>query len=66
MYAYFNGIVKDIESTYIVIDVNGVGYQIFVANPYEYEIGNQYQVYIYNHIKEDEYSLYGFKNKDEK
>ena len=63
MYAYFNGIVKDIESTYIVIDVNGVGYQIFVANPYEYEIGNQYQVYIYNHIKEDEYSLYGFKNK---
>ena len=66
MYNYFKGIVTDIETNYIVIDCNGVGYQIFVVNPYIYEVNKPYIIYVYNHIKEDEYSLYGFKTKEEK
>ena len=30
-----------------------------------YQIGNEYKVFVYNKIAEDEYSLYGFKTKDE-
>ena len=66
MYSYFNGIIKETNSDSIVIDVNGIGYKIFVPNPFSYEIGKDYIVYVYNHIREDEYSLYGFKSIEEK
>ena len=66
MYSYFNGIIKETNSDSIVIDVNGIGYKIFVPNPFSYEIGKDYIVYVYNHIREDEYSLYGFKSTEEK
>lgn len=65
MYAYLKGIIKDIESNYIVLDINGIGYLIYVANPYYYQIENSYKVYTYTHIREDEFSLYGFKSKEE-
>ena len=65
MYAYLNGIIKDIESNYIVLDINGIGYLIYVTNPYYYQIENSYKVYTYTHIREDEFSLYGFKSKEE-
>ncbi len=66
MYNYFNGKIEAINTNGIVIDVNGIGYNIFVPNPFSYEIGENYKVYVYNHIKEDEYSLYGFKEIEEK
>ncbi len=65
MYGYISGIIKDIESNYIVIDNNGIGYLIYVPNPYYYQLDNSYIIYTYNYIREDEYSLYGFKSKEE-
>ena len=65
MYGYIKGIIKDIESNYIIIDNNDIGYLIFVPNPYYYKIDEVYTIYTYNCVKEDEYSLYGFKNKEE-
>ncbi len=66
MYSYFNGKVTYINSDSVVIDVNGIGYKIFVPNPFSYEVGNTYQIFVYNHIREEEYSLYGFKTIEEK
>ncbi len=66
MYSYFNGTIDNVNTDSIVIDVGGIGYLIHVPNPFSYEIGKNYKVYVYNHIREDEYSLYGFKNADEK
>ena len=66
MYAYIKGKIVDQTSNQIIIDVMGLGYEVNVANPYSYEIGKDTLVYIYENIKEDEHSLYGFKNLDEK
>ncbi len=66
MYDYFNGVVDSNTTSSIVLDVNGIGYNIFVPNPFSYEVGKTYKVYVYNHIREDEYSLYGFKSEEEK
>ncbi len=66
MYSYFNGIIDNTTSNSVVIDVNGIGYNIFVPNPFSYEIGKTYKIYVYNHIREDESSLYGFKSMEEK
>ncbi len=66
MYEYIKGKITQIESNYIVVENNNIGYLIYTANPYSYNIGEEYKVYIYQQIREDENSLYGFKNKDEK
>ena len=65
MYGYIKGIVKDIESNYIIIDNNDIGYQVYVPNPYSYKLDEKYTVYTYSYIREDEYSLYGFNDKEE-
>lgn len=66
MYGYIKGIVTEIESSYIVLENNNIGYLIYVANPYSYQLNNEYKVYLYTQIKEDEHLLYGFKEKEEK
>jgi len=65
MYSYFNGVVTEIESSNVTVECGGVGYKIYVPNPFSYEIGNTYKIYVYNKISEDDYSLYGFKIKEE-
>jgi len=66
MYGYIKGIVTEIESSYIILENNNIGYLIYVANPYSFQIDNEYKVYLYTQIKEDEHLLYGFKEKEEK
>ena len=65
MYGYIIGKIKDIESNYVIIENNEIGYLIYVANPYYYKLDNKYTIYTYNCVREDEYSLYGFKDKEE-
>ena len=66
MYAYIKGFVREIESNYIVLDNNGVGFLIYTANPYSFELDKEYTIYLYQYVREDEISLYGFKTLDEK
>lgn len=66
MYNYIKGNIVLQESNYIVIDNNGIGYTVFVANPFSFELNSEAKVYLYNQIREDEYSLYGFKTMEEK
>lgn len=66
MYAYIKGTVTEIESGFIVVENNGIGYFIYTANPYSFEIGKDTKIYLYQYIREDEQSLYGFASKDEK
>ncbi len=65
MYSYIKGYVSEINPGSISVDVGGIGFLIFVANPYSYEVNKEYKVYVYNKISEDEYSLYGFKEREE-
>ena len=60
MYEYIKGKITMIESNHIVVDNNGIGYLIYVGNPYAYEEGKEYTVYTYQYVREDEISLYGF------
>ena len=66
MINYIKGIITIIESNYVVIETGNIGYCIYVGNPYSFEIGKEATIYTYNHIREDEYSLYGFKSLEEK
>ena len=66
MFEYINGKVTIIESGYIVIDNNGIGYKIFVGSPYSFNIDEEYKVYLYQNVREDENTLFGFKTKEER
>ncbi|MBQ8192926.1 MAG: Holliday junction branch migration protein RuvA [Bacilli bacterium] len=66
MYGYISGKIKDIQSNYVIVDNNGIGYLIYVPNPYSYIIEKECTIYTYSNIREDEYTLYGFKTKEEK
>jgi Holliday junction DNA helicase RuvA len=66
MYDYIKGTITNIKHNSIVVDNNGIGYLIYVSNPYSFEIGKDYKVYVYQQIKEDENSLFGFKTIEEK
>ena len=66
MYDYIKGVITTIKTNAIVVENNGIGYLVYVANPYSYELNKDYKVFIYQHITEDENSLYVFKTLDEK
>lgn len=66
MYEYIKGKIINQESNYIVVDNNGMGYLIYVANPYHFELDKEYTIYVYQYVREDEITLYGFKDLEEK
>ena len=66
MYAYIRGKIIETASNYIVVENGGIGYLVFTASPYSFEIDKEYTVYLYQYVKEDEISLYGFKSLEEK
>lgn len=66
MYGYIKGLITEIESNYIILDNNGVGYLIYTPNSYAFNLNEEHKVYVYQNVKEDELTLYGFKTKEEK
>lgn len=66
MFDYLKGKITKQLANYIVIDVNGVGYKVYTPNPYKFKENEETIVYVYNHIREDENSLYGFSSEDER
>lgn len=66
MYSYLVGEVVEINADHIVVENNGIGYLIYVNNPYEYTRGKEIKIYLYQQVKEDALLLYGFKTSEEK
>ena len=66
MYDYIKGIIDSVNPGYISVDNNGIGYKIYVSNPYSFKEKEEYKVYVYEHIREDEDTLYGFKEIEER
>lgn len=66
MYSYIKGIIIELSKDHIVIENNGIGYFVYVSNPYRFQKGKEMIVYIYQQVKEDDIILFGFEKKEEK
>lgn len=66
MYEFMRGRIADVTPNYIVVDVNGVGYRLLVANPYQYELGKKITVYVQLIIRDNDQTLYGFETGNDK
>jgi len=68
MIAYLKGKLAYKDPTYVIIDINGMGYQVKISlNTYS-KIKDEEQVMLltYLSVKEDSHTLYGFKEEMEK
>lgn len=66
MYYYLRGMIAFHEKDRIVVDVNGVGYYIYVSRPDDFPIGDNMTIYTSMYFREDEQYLIGFKTLEEK
>lgn len=68
MYEYITGRLTFISLSYVVLDVNGIGYQIAIGNPYRYssKMEQSVTIYVQQIIREDAHLLYGFETLAEK
>lgn len=66
MIAYLEGIVA-IKKEHLIVLTGGVGYLVFVGSRLLRTLkdGEIAALYIYSHIKEDRFELYGFKSEEE-
>ena len=68
MFAYIKGSLEEKSNGYVVIDVCGIGYKIFMSDAAIQnigELGNVVKVHTYYYVREDNISLYGFISKEE-
>jgi Holliday junction DNA helicase RuvA len=68
MFEYLKGQVTYKKLEYVALDVNGVGYRIYISlRAYEkIEIEKEIKFFIYNVIKEDTFKLVGFLEEKER
>jgi Holliday junction DNA helicase RuvA len=53
------------EDNTVIIDVQGVGYRVFVSDFTIQKITKDVEIFVYTHVREQEISLYGFLTQDE-
>ena len=68
MFAYIKGSLEMKSKNYIVIDVGGLGYKIFMSETAINEIGEigeNIKVFTYYRVREDDISIFGFRTQEE-
>lgn len=68
MYSYIKGTLEEIREDLIVVENNGIGYNIQVTNRILEVLpprGEQVKIYTYLYVREDAFSLFGFASEDE-
>ena len=68
MLAYIKGTLEMKMTEYVVIDVGGLGYKVFMSSvgmDNLGKIGDQVKVYTYYRVREDDISIYGFNSNEE-
>ena len=66
MIAALNGVVSEKLISTVVIDINGVGYGVYVtAEDYGHlNVAKDTKLYIYEHVREQSHDLFGFLSRD--
>lgn len=68
MYASITGTISETEQDSIVVDANGVGYEIFATNATisKAQVGDKAKFYTHLSVSETAQTLFGFATKEEK
>lgn len=64
MIGFIEGAVRLIRAETLVVDVRGIGMEVFVSNPSSYTQNQNVFLYTYMHIREDVLMLFGFEKEE--
>ena len=68
MYAYIKGILAEITEDAIIVENQGIGYEIAVPGQvFDFlpSVGEEVKIYTYHYVREDAILLYGFLTKED-
>ena len=67
MLAYLHGRILAKSNNYLILEVNSVGYQIFLGEAFlsSLKVGEEQEFYLSHQVREDASDLYGFRNLSE-
>ena len=68
MIAFLKGEIEELEETRVLLDVNGVGYGVFITGRDASALSGRHdniKLYTYLQVREDAMQLYGFLRKDD-
>ncbi len=60
MIAFVRGKVVAMGVDWVFVDVQGIGYKVFFSSTDKVKLNEEKQFFTYQHVREDELSLYGF------
>ena len=68
MYAFLTGTIDEKDENLLVVNVGGVGYEVFASSQTvnKVNVGEIATIYTYLHVREDAMMLFGFSTKQEK
>jgi len=68
MIALLNGTIFNINENSLIIDVNGIGYEVFCTGTCltSYSVGENVKIFTHTRVTQDDISLYGFLTMQEK
>lgn len=68
MYDYIKGSIEELSPAEAVIECHGIGFKLQISlNTYDRLQGQkECRIYVYHHLREDEETLYGFFDKEER
>lgn len=68
MIAYLKGELAEVKENYVVIEVNNIGYEVYLPSSSIMELpskGSTIKLYTYLHVREDAIGLFGFLTRDD-
>ena len=66
MISFLEGKLEEIYNSSVILNVNGIGYEIFVTQPQQFKLEKGYRIYTCPIYREDSQSLYGFENPEQR
>lgn len=68
MIAYVKGILQNKSNDYVIVDVSGIGYKVYMSETSMEKLGNIgdiVKIHTYYRVREDDISLFGFNTVEE-
>lgn len=67
MFEYFAGQISLVDPAFIVLDVGGVGYKLYVPRPLDYQLGQKAKIFVEQTFSDNVgFRLYGFPSQADK
>lgn len=68
MFEYLKGILTEVMSDAAVLEVQGIGYKLYMANPYRLngQKGQEVKIWVHQSFSQEAVRLYGFYTSEEK